>query len=222
MRCPITGGLQTRMSRSSFLKICREKRCKAKDGNKMYGWVGVGAKNKACLECSGIPAEVEFVEVNVARKTYTPGKCATCGKEANLTKSNGYRVCSTCEHLVRGVKNKPELIRRLLSQIHGDQPGNGTAVSERELFELKEANAAMAGTLDDIRVALGVSSETPGGALPGMLQRELDKLRAQLKHRTVTLESKTSPADHLPVSRLLADRDLLAAVNLLAGAMGER
>ncbi len=83
---------------------------------------------------------------------------------------------------------------------------------------------------DAIRQALNVPDDVAADELPGLIgdlmrergeyAAELDKLRKQMREQpTAILEKKSAPADHVSVSRLLSDQDLLASINTLSNAL---
>ena len=265
-RCPVTAGLPTRMSRSSFAVVCAAKRLAAIEAAEVnkgsWQW-------SRCLECGGddMPPELTLEEDIMAAKKYIQGTCEVCEKQANITKSNGRFVCSTCEHIVRAVRNKPDVVRRLMRETYGDD--------SVDVAEIKEANASMENIIMEIKAAIGVLDDTPDGDLPGLIEdlmrergeyaaeinkamraldcgldedlaevadrrigalRKLDKMYLEASERaeklerkldkmrsgvTTSLEVKRGPADHLPITSLLTDKNLLAAINTLADALEE-
>lgn len=132
------------------------------------GWGGPGSA-QFCLECQGkhLPPELEIIDMGVDMPSKkAEGKCDCCGKTKRIKKVNGYMACSVCEHLVRAVKNSPELVRRLWSDVHGYVVGGNEE-----------------GLAEGIRQALNVSGDVSADELPEMitdLMRERGEYAAEL------------------------------------------
>ena len=297
-RCPVTGGCVTRMTRRSFLRVCGRQQEQARKNVGKAGWVRRGAE-QYCLECQGkhLPQELEIIDVeaNMPSKK-AEGKCDCCGKTKRVKKVHGYMACSICEHLVRAVKNSPELVRRLWGDAHGAEIGGneddlaegirqalkvpddvasgelpgmvGDLMLERgqyaaelnkvhkaleaagdddlvevagrrmaDLHKLEHERNAYAGMIVDTACMLGEDASW-SGVLPdlareviGNIQRAAgvdadivsEDLYMAIKElregKPAVLEEKSAPADHVSVSRLLSDRDLLASINTLSDAL---
>ncbi len=153
-RCPVTGGCVTRMTEESFLRVCgrHQELARKKAGN--VGWGGPGSA-QFCIECQGkhLPQELEIIDMeeNMPSKK-AEGKCDCCGKTKRVKKVHGYMACSICEHLVRAVKNSPELVRRLWGDAHGAEIGGNEE-----------------GLADGIRQALNVPGDVASGELPRLI-----------------------------------------------------
>ncbi len=153
-RCPVTGGCVTRMTEESFLRVCgrHQELARKKAGN--VGWGGP-CSAQFCIECQGkhLPQELEIIDMeeNMPSKK-AEGKCDCCGKTKRVKKVHGYMACSICEHLVRAVKNSPELVLRLWGDAHGAEIGGNEE-----------------GLADGIRQALNVPDDVASGELPGMV-----------------------------------------------------
>ena len=176
-RCPVTGGCVTRMTKKSFLRVCGRQQELARKKAGKVGWGGPGSA-QFCLECQGkhLPQELEIIDVeaNMPSKK-AEGKCDCCGKTKRVKKVHGYMACSICEHLVRAVKNSPELVRRLWGDAHGAEiGGNGEGLAA------------------DIRQALNVPDDVASGELPGLigdLMRERGEYAAELNGVRKALEA---------------------------------
>ncbi len=120
-QCPITGGLPTRMTRSTFERMCNGQR----DGLKKQGnFAGKRSRKTWCEVCRGkqIPAEVEFIEVELIKMEGSMGKeiCEQCGaKVEKLYSSSGKKTCSSCQKLRQYVKARPEVAEAVLGKVQG-------------------------------------------------------------------------------------------------------
>lgn len=235
-RCPVTGGCVTRMTKKSFLRVCGRHQEQARKNVGKAGWGRRGAE-QYCLECQGkhLPRELEIIcmEVNMPVNGEEI-RCDCCGEKKRLKKVHGYLACATCEHLVRGVRNRPEVIRRLWGDIHGYGIGgneDGLAEEIRQalkvpgdvaadelpglISDLMQERGQYAAELDGVRKALDAAVDEDLIEVATLMVDELREARST----EAVLEEKSAPADHVSVSRLLSDRDLLASINTLSDAL---
>lgn len=147
--CPITCGLETRMTMDAFSALCKTKRAA-----RVWGGGGRVPAHKYCQKCGGsvVPPEITFIELEeMMPKKEKIGKCAGCGREKKLRQVGGCdnAYCSTCDMVAIMARNHPDWLQNIAAANGVDVDGNAEAaiMDSNALADIKRMQAE----LDDLR-----------------------------------------------------------------------
>ena len=168
IQCPVTGGCQTRMTAQAFRLSCDVAR-----GD---------TRNHYCQQkCLGqiTPKELTFIDledITMPSPTKT-GTCQLCGKTDIATKKvNRYpSVCSSCAALVCHINTRPQVVRQVMNDLHGDQllvsRIGETTPNDEELDAAREESAALRRQLTETQDRLRLVSEAQATTVAPILVR---------------------------------------------------
>lgn len=111
--CPVSIGLETRMTEAGFAAACAAR--KEED-------------NLTCAECSGIPAEIQIIEIGgdmpqVAREK----ACDLCMRVMNVKRSHGLDACPSCTGVLSTINQRPDAVLAAWRRVRGGLPGEGSS-----------------------------------------------------------------------------------------------
>lgn len=122
-RCPITNGVETRMTEAGFQAICTATRKRTNvfsfSGNSTKQTV---AKKSFCAECRGKirPAELIIITLEEGEMTTIkkgPGECAICGRNTTVFTNHDTLTCSNCAAVQAAITKRPGSVAEIITQL---------------------------------------------------------------------------------------------------------
>lgn len=233
-RCPVTGGLATRMGLAGFKDLCLRKR-RARVGFIRSKYTRGEFRDpfntieyRRCVWCKGErrnwPEELALINIKPEEiEMGSKGQCTICGAKAEVRNTRGNMVCATCQKIVGYVDNHPERIK-LAAKLLGKE----AEFAAVEVDPVKDKAAAAWNALMDRARDVGFADIADGdpAVMAGTyivavdevmrerdrLKTELDGVRFQLNNAQATiadLEKASSDADDRPLGEKALDGALL-------------
>lgn len=123
-RCPITNGVETRMTEAGFKEICTATRKRTNvfsfSGNSTKQTV---AKKSFCSECRGKirPAELIIITQEEIRQMTAikkgPGECAICGRNTTVFTNHDQLTCTNCAAVQAALGRRPAAVAEIITQL---------------------------------------------------------------------------------------------------------